>query len=51
MKIRIGGKECDGLIDTGSMITTVGEEFYRKELNSLDIKPLSTLLEIEGAGG
>ena len=51
MKIRIGGKECDGLIDTGSMITTVGEEFYRKELNSLEIKPLSTLLEIEGAGG
>jgi dUTPase len=39
------------LIDTGSMVTTVGEEFYREKLHHLEIKDLSTALEIEGAAG
>ena len=50
-KIKIEGKECDGLIDTGSMVTTVGEEFYRQELNNIEMKSLATVLQIEGAGG
>ena len=51
LKIKVGGKDCEALIDTGSMITIVGEDFYQKELNHIEVKDLATLLEIEGAGG
>ena len=51
LKIKVGGKDCEALIDTGSMITTVGEDFYQKELHHIEVKDLATLLEIEGAGG
>ena len=51
LKIKVGGKDCEALIDTGSMITTAGEDFYQKELHHIEVKDLATLLEIEGAGG
>ena len=48
----IGGKQCLGLIDTGSMISSVGEDFYRKHLqDQYELHDLNTLLQVEGAGG
>lgn len=49
--IKIGGKTCKGLIDTGSMITTVGQDFYMEQLQQYPLKKLSEILQIEGAGG
>ena len=51
LKIKVDGNECEGLIDTGSMITTVGEEFYQKKLQHLELRDLAAVLQIEGAGG
>ena len=50
-KMKIEDQETEGLIDTGSMVTTVGEEFYREKLHYLEIQDLETTLEIEGAAG
>ena len=41
LKIKVGGKDCEALIDTGSMITTVGEDFYQKELHHIEVKDLA----------
>lgn len=48
--VRIAGKDCCCLLDTGSQVTTVPESFYKQNLSSHDIKPLN-LLEVEGAAG
>ena len=50
--ISVGGIQCPALIDTGSMISTIGEDFYRGQL--ADTHPLldvSPDISVEGAGG
>ena len=48
----VGGRTCRGLIDTGSMITSVGEQFYKDHLqNKYPLQEVNDLLKVEGAGG
>ena len=48
----VGGEKCKALVDTGSMITSVGESFYRDHLvDKYPLQELSDLLQVEGAGG
>ena len=47
----IGGVECTALIDTGSMVTTVGEDFYKQHLaNDHPLLEVGPGLSVEGAG-
>lgn len=51
-KVLFGGKECLALVDTGSMVTSISEDFYRCNLESthplLEVNPN---INVEGAGG
>ena len=47
----IEGIDCNSLIDTGSMISTLAEWFYKKHLHHLGIEDIGHLLEISVAGG
>ena len=47
----VNNVECRGLLDTGSMVTTIGEMFYREHLNNSALQPLGNLLRVEGASG
>ena len=48
----IGGKLVKALIDTGSMVSTICDDFYVRELQDThQLLSLQTFLEIEGAGG
>ena len=48
----VGGKKVKALIDTGSMVTTISEEFFRSQLkDTYRLQSLQTILQIEGAGG
>lgn len=49
--IHIDGVICPCLVDTGSMVTTVGESFYRQHLSHIAITSMDNLLKIEGATG
>lgn len=49
--ISIGNVPARGLLDTGSMITTVSEDFYSRNLASYDILPMSSSLKVTGATG
>ena len=49
--VHIEGHPCKGLIGTGSMVTTIGESFYKKCLTNCPILPIGNLLRVEGAGG
>ena len=50
--ILIGGEQCMALVDTGSMITTVGQQFFEDKLQDrYPLQTLDTLLQVEGAGG
>ena len=42
---------CAALIDTGSQVTTLSESFWKQNLSDCPLQPLSTLIEVEGAGG
>ena len=48
----VAGKVVRCLLDTGSMVTTIGEEYYEKSLKKdYPLLPLKTIIKIEGAGG
>lgn len=47
----VDGVDCSCLLDTGSQVTTISMTFYRDNLSQYPIKPISDLLEVEGANG
>lgn len=49
--VRIAGKTCNCLLDTGSQVTTVPWSFYQEHFSDQAIKPIADLLEVEGANG
>ena len=42
---------CLALVDTGSQVTTISEDFYKECLSSNPMQQLEDILKIEGAGG
>ena len=48
--VSVDGVTTKALLDTGSMISSISESFWRNNLNS-ELHPLSELLTIHGAGG
>ena len=51
-EVVIGGESCRALVDTGSMITSVGETYYKEHLQEkYPLQELNSLLKVEGAGG
>ena len=46
----LDGVKCKALLDTGSQVTCVSNEFYRTHLSHRQLKPLSDL-GLKGAGG
>ena len=51
VKVEVEGQYCTALLDTGSMVSTISEEFYRDQLSHIEQRPLQDILQIEGAGG
>ena len=52
VEIRIGEHKCRSLIDTGSMISSISETFYRDYLkDKYPMQDINSLLQVEGAGG
>lgn len=51
LTVLIEGVQCESILDTGSQVTTISENFHSAFLSSLPLKPIDCLLEIEGAGG
>ena len=52
VELEIGGVSTVGLLDTGSMVTTIAKDFYDSHLQSSHpLKELDTLLTVKGAGG
>lgn len=49
--VNVGGVDCSCLLDTGSQVTTVAKSFYQTHLSDHPIKPISDILEVEGANG
>lgn len=49
--VSVNGVNCSCLLDTGSQVTTVAESFYLTYLSEHPIKPISDILEVEGANG
>lgn len=49
--VNVGGVDCSCLLDTGSQVTTVAKSFYQTHLSDHPIKPISNILEVEGANG
>lgn len=49
--VNVGGVDCSCLLDTGSQVTTVAKSFYQTHLSEHPIKPISDILEVEGANG
>ena len=45
------GVSCISLLDTGSMVTTISEPFYRENLGHLGLHPVESLLEVTCANG
>ena len=50
-QVNISGNPTTCLLDTGSQVTTIPSSYHAKFLADQPIKPLTTLLEIEGANG
>ena len=50
--ILVGEERCLALVDTGSMITSIGESFYRDHLeDQYTLHEINHLVKVEGAGG
>lgn len=47
--VLINDRECSCLLDTGSMVSTISESLCNEM--KLEVEPLATLMNIEGAGG
>lgn len=50
-RVAVDGVDCSCLLDTGSQVTTISMTFYQDHLSEHPIKPISDLLEVEGANG
>lgn len=50
-KVTVNKVDCNCLLDTGSQVTTIAQTFYQDHLTEHDIKPISDILEVEGANG
>ena len=50
-KVIVEGVECTGLIDSGSQVFTVNENFYREKFSSIPLQPIRNILKIECAAG
>ena len=48
--IVFGGRSCRALLDTGSQVTTVTEDFVQSSLPDVPIRPVEDFLMIHGAG-
>ena len=48
--IKVGAQECTALLDTGSTISTVSEQFYNNYLKDCELVTLDDLLEVTGVG-
>ena len=51
VQITIGGQPGEALLDTGSSVSTISQNFLQKNLSTYEIFKLDTILEVEGAGG
>ena len=49
--VEVEGVNCDALVNTGSMVTTIAESFWRTKLVSVPLRPLQDLIRVEGANG
>lgn len=49
--MKLEGVDCNCLIDTGSQVTTISQSFYNQHLSEHPIRPVSEVLETEGANG
>ena len=48
----IEDKVCRTLLDTGSMVSTISEDYYLHQLaQSVELHPLTDILQVEAAGG
>lgn len=47
----IDSTPCLALVDTGSQVTTISENFHKEYLSNSPIQQLDDILKIEGAGG
>ena len=46
--VKVSGVNCNGLLDTGSQVTTISASFYENHLSEYPIQPLDGL-DVEGA--
>ena len=49
--LKIEGHPAVALLDTGSQVSCIADSFYNAKLNHIPIKPIETLLHVEGASG
>jgi len=49
--VKVNGCDVLALLDTGSQVSCISRKFYETCLSHIEIKPLETLLKIEGIGG
>ncbi|KAL1273136.1 hypothetical protein QQF64_028998 [Cirrhinus molitorella] len=49
--VQICGTNCNCLLDTGSQVTTIAQSFYNDYLAGQPIRPIDSLLTVEGANG
>ena len=49
--VKINGNSSMALLDSGSQVSTVSEEFFKNQLGGVELKPLNDLLRVEVAGG
>ena len=45
----INGIPCQGLVDTGSQVTTISEYFVKQYLPDVEVFPLNDLIQVTGA--
>ena len=51
VEVKLNGVSCMALLDTGSTVSTVSEQFYKDHLSNIEIKPIDSMLNIECADG
>ena len=49
--VTIDGVECPCLVDTGSMVTSISEQFLSENFSSIEVLPVNKLLTVTGASG
>ncbi len=49
--VSVEGIQCCVLLDSGSQVTTLGQDFYQKHLSHIPIQDLNNLLTLKGAQG